>query len=572
MIDTFALVQHPLVPTASYLLVMVSALSGASAAYVLVVLMMHRISAYRSPLRNVPGPENAHWFKGNFVDVREQDSTRLQEQWVQTYGHVLKFHSALASPTLLTVDPVAVAYVLQNNDAFQKPELLRFYLSVLSDRGLAVVEGPQHKKQRKVMNPAFGPAQVRKFMSLFLEKSSELREIWGNRLSESTRKDGRLGVDALMWLNKVTLDIIGLAGFNYSFDSLNSPDEKENDIYAAIRSIITSSRDFSFVVQLFLPIFVLELLFPIFRSIPTHLSRTLDRALEEIRFVGSQLIQERKDAVLAERTANGSGAMVKQDVRGHDLLSLLIKSNIGVEMPESMRMSDSEILSQIPTFLIAGHETTSTAVAWTLLAVSCNPTIQAKLRDELRTCPTDSPTMEQLNALPYLESVVREALRLYAPVSSIDRVSMHDAEIPLQTPFVDKHGVLQSAIRVSKGDSVVIPIRLLNRSTAIWGDDANEFRPERWENVPESVNALPGVYAHLATFIAGARSCIGFRFSIVQIKVLLFTLVRAFEFEMALPPEDIVRSNTAIVGRPVIASNPAAGPQLPLLIRLANLG
>jgi hypothetical protein len=55
--------------------------------------------------------------------------------------------------------------------------------------------------------------------------------------------------------------------------------------------------------------------------------------------------------------------------------------------------------------------------------------------------------MEQLNTLPYLEAVVREALRLYAPVSTTQRIAMHDAVIPLQKPFTDKHGVLQSTIR-----------------------------------------------------------------------------------------------------------------------------
>ena len=89
----------------------------------------------------------------------------------------------------------------------------------------------------------------------------------------------------------------------------------------------------------------------------------------------------------------------------------------------------------------------STAISWTLFALCCQPAVQDKLRAELRTCPTDSPTMEQLNTLPYLEAVVREALRLYAPVSTTQRVAMHDAVIPLQKPFTDKHGVLQSTIR-----------------------------------------------------------------------------------------------------------------------------
>ena len=57
------------------------------------------------------------------------------------------------------------------------------------------------------------------------------------------------------------------------------------------------------------------------------------------------------------------------------------------------------------------------------------------------------PTMDQLNALPYLEGVVREVLRLYAPVSATQRIAMHDAEIPLQKPFKDNRGIMQSSIR-----------------------------------------------------------------------------------------------------------------------------
>ncbi|KAH9954761.1 cytochrome P450 [Russula dissimulans] len=536
------------------------ALSAASASYILYVLVKRRTSAYRSPLRDLPGPERAHWFKGNFVDVAEPDLIHLQEEWVRTYGHVLKYHTGLGSQKLLAVDPIAVSYILQNVDTFGKPDALRFSLGALTGKGLLFVEGSQHKKQRKVMNPAFGPVQVRKFTLLFLEKSVELREIWTNLLSESTRKDGKISLDAYKWLNKITLDIIGSAGFNYSFDSLNSPDEKQNDFYEAIRSITVSPRDFSLILQIF---------FPLFRVIPTRRTRILDRAFVTIRRMGSQIIQQRKAAVLAEHHSDGSGAVGKKDVQGYDLLSLLIKSNIAADVPESMRMDDSEILSQIPTFLIAGHETTSTAVSWTLFALSCHPAVQAKLRSELRTCQTDSPTMDQLQALPYLEGVVREALRLYPPVPSTNRMAVHDAEIPLQKPFKDKHGVLRSTIRVSKGDMMSIPIRLLNRSTEIWGEDANEFRPERWEDLPEAVNGLPGVYGHLMTFTAGAHACIGFRFSVMEIKALLFTLARRFEFESALPADEIIR-HTAMVDRPVIASNPGAGPQLPLLIRLAN--
>ncbi|KAH8985278.1 cytochrome P450, partial [Lactarius akahatsu] len=251
--------------------------------------------------------------------------------------------------------------------------------------------------------------------------------------------------------------------------------------------------------------------------------------------------------------------------------------------PESMHMSNEEILLQVPTFLLAGHETSSTAIAWTLFALSCHPAVQTTLRAELRSlrCPTDMPTMHQLNALPYLEGVVREVLCLYAPASATQRIAMHDAEIPLRKPFKDNRGITQSSesIWVSKGNSVSVPIRLLNHSTEIWGEYANEFKPEGWESIPGAAHALPdpGVYGHLVTFFAGAHGCISYRFSVVGCVMFMrdrcrvrCKLVRGFEFEPALPVEGIVRK-TSIVGRLVVASNPAAGPQLPLLIWPVNL-
>ena len=102
--------------------------------------------------------------------------------------------------------------------------------------------------------------------------------------------------------------------------------------------------------------------------------------------------------------------------------------------------------------------------------------------------------------------------------------------------------------RISKGDLVLIPIRLLNRSPELWGEDANEFRyaksvavylvicldgrsiirPERWDDdIPDAVKGLPSVYGHLMTFIAGAHACIGYRFSVIEYVVALLSLAGA---------------------------------------------
>ena len=95
MRDSFALARLILAHIVRPLVFAASAFIGVSVTYVLYILIHRRISAYRSALWNVPGPGGARWFKGNFSEVHETDSTRLQEEWVRKYGHVLKFQSFL---------------------------------------------------------------------------------------------------------------------------------------------------------------------------------------------------------------------------------------------------------------------------------------------------------------------------------------------------------------------------------------------------------------------------------------------------------------------------------------------
>lgn len=95
MQDSLALARLILYPIVRSLIFATSAFIGVSVAYVLYILIRRRISAYRSPLRNLPGPSGAHWFRGNFTEVQETDSSRLLEEWVQKYGHVLMYQSHL---------------------------------------------------------------------------------------------------------------------------------------------------------------------------------------------------------------------------------------------------------------------------------------------------------------------------------------------------------------------------------------------------------------------------------------------------------------------------------------------
>ncbi|KAF7328914.1 hypothetical protein MVEN_02521200 [Mycena venus] len=524
---------------------LLASIAGSLGAFALYELLKMIYGEFTSPIRHLPGPKPTHWFYGNLKDIFKAENSVLHEQWVQEFGPTIKYKVIGRVTRLYTTDTRALNHFLMNNNIYQKDEPSRFILSRILGRGVLVAEGDEHRKQRKVMNPGFGAAQIRELTEIFVAKSVELRDIWAVKAANA---GGAARVDILSWLSKATLDIIGLAGFNYRFDNLSS--EGTSELGKALADIFQAGMTMNFIR-------VLQAWIPAFRVIPTKMDRTMEASRAKMMKIGRQLLQESRKEMAEDGTFEKG--------RSRDLLSLLVRANTAKDISASQRLSDEEVLAQVPTFLVAGHETTSTGTTWALFALTQNMAAQKRLREELLTVSTDNPTMDQLNELPYLDCVVRETLRVHAPVPSTVRIATQDDVVPLATPFTDEYGTVHETIKVKKGQTIMIPILAVNRDKSIWGADAQEFIPERWEARSTS-NSIPGVWGNMLTFLGGPRACIGYRFSIVEMKALLFTLVRAFEFDLAVPVDEIVKKTTA-VQRPLVKSEREAGNQMPLIIR-----
>ncbi|KAG9128433.1 hypothetical protein FRC07_012541 [Ceratobasidium sp. 392] len=467
-----------------------------------------------SPLRHLQGPQNDSLIFGNQKRIFASSNLALHDEWFKQYGSTYAYR------------------VFFSSHDFPKPENLRRGLANLLGEGLLFAEFDTHKRQRRIMNPAFGPVQVRELVPIFWQKSNKLKDIWLNMIKSSSEE--ATTIDVLSWLSRATLDIIGVAGFDYHFNSLDEDDEDE--LVKAFSKIFKAGRQASVMA-------ILRNLIP----------------LLSMRRIGMNLVESKK-AVLAQELKTGSTA------QGRDLLTLLIKSNMAYEN-EGQRMTDDEVLGQISTFLVAGHETTSTATTWALYALTKHPEVQQKLRKELLESGLgDEPSMADLDKLPYLDNVVHESLRLHSPAPSTVRVAERDVHIPVSKGFKDRYGVEQAHIALQKGDSIFIPIMSMNRNEDIWGEDAKQFRPERWDNLPESTKDMPGVWGHLMTFLVGNRSCIGYRFGIIEMKALLYSLVRAIDF--SINPDTEIEAKAMIVMRPRVVSEPEKGNQMPLICRL----
>ncbi|KAJ7731826.1 cytochrome P450 [Mycena maculata] len=514
--------------------------------YVLFQLTKVLYEELTSPLRNLPGPNGANILLGHFQYIDEH--ANITREWREDFRANFQFRGLFYKRELYTADTKALNHILTDSYLYQKGTVSRTLVTHFLGNGLLAVEGDEHKHQRKIFNPAFSMGQIREVTEIFNQKSRELRDIWTRQIAQEA---GTARIDVFAWLRKMTLDVIGAAGFDYQFDAMD-PEGQPNELNEVFTKLLHSPQS-----QRRATLRVAQASIPMLRIFPLPGNKTVHGARSKMFEIGNQLLSDSKAALKA-----GGG---EKTVKGRDLLSIMVKANMSTDIPEQQRLSDTDVVAQIPTFLVAGHETTSTATAWALHALSINPGVQTKLREELLSVPTDDPTMDELNSLPYLENVVRESMRLHAPVAFTTRTAMDDDVLPLNRTYVNRHGNRYDSIPIRKGTVIRIPIGDVHRDKEIWGQDAATFRPERWDNIPEAAAGIPSVWSNLMTFIAGPHNCIGFRFSLVEMKALLFALIRAFEFGAAVPEADIECTSTP-VQRPVLHGEPEKGSQLPLIV------
>jgi len=321
---------------------------------------------------------------------------------------------------------------------------------------------------------------------------------------------------------------------------------------------------------------------------PTESDTRLGKGMKAMTLESQRIIKARREDIAAAQEGGKTG---------RDLLSLMIKANEADDNAKN-RMTDEELMGQMTTFLLAGHETTSTALTWTLYLMSLNPSVQSTLRSEIlawRSTNIDTdPSADDLNNFPYLDAVCREVLRFSPPVSNTVRQldSKEGDMIPLSNPIKLRPPALwpiswlfrntgsavggrtTDHIYVKDKQVVFLSILAYNKSKAIWGEDAEEFKPERWLDsskeggdhihAEEGENHRAGVWAGLLTFLGGPRSCIGYRFAILELKALLFVLLGEFEFELREPNLEIEARST-LVTRPRVKGE--EGAKMPLRVK-----
>ncbi len=376
------------------------------------------------------------------------------------------YHEHTYSTTLLgqrvhtTTDPdLMKAVLLDHFDIFPKSDLEQVVLERATGHGLLTAQGAEWRRQRKATSPIFRHRNLVGLAPVMIGAGAEA----GQRLA---REQGE--IDVLPHLANATLKVIG--------STLLSGEEDSVDFDAI-------SRNVDVLLENLGKVDVFDF-FASTRRMPRPWGRAGQNAIKWMQDTAAEVIAGRR---LSSKEAQ-------------DLLALLMTA---VDPDTQQGLTDTQIRDNIVTFIGAGHETTSLALAWSLYLLSHHPEWQERLLAERARVLDGGPlTPDAIADLTEHEWVVQEAMRLYPPAPSVDRSAAEDVTI--------------GDLEVKKGDVVVLAIYPMQRHHKLWHApeyfDPTRFAPERAEG-RHRFQYIP--------FSAGTRVCIGWKFAMMEAVAIL---------------------------------------------------
>jgi len=361
------------------------------------------------------------------------------------------------------------------------------------------------------------------------------------------------------WLAHTTLDIIGETVLNYPFNTLDNHQDELTDVYENLFVDAVTFPPAGALLFKGLWCYLPERILPWMAYLPAKQLRVFRRYMGVARKVASQLLDE----VCRDM---GSGQTKRRDV-----MSLMVRANAAQDPKHGM--STDELVSQMTTLMLAGHETTASSMNWLLWELSKDLEYQALCREEIAHVRSqviargdEDLSVADLESMPYVTAIVKETFRFHPIAYHLVRKAGHDDVIPLLTPIRTKSGQFVTEIPVSKGQSVIASVCAYNRCAEVWGDDAHVFNPRRYLNRerPEGVPSV-GVYGDVLTFAAGARACIGWKFSIIELHSLVVEILE--NFELSFPEGKTILRVPAIAMTCMVEGEREKGVQMPIRLR-----
>ncbi|KAF8720917.1 hypothetical protein HU200_023319 [Digitaria exilis] len=415
-------------------------------------------------------------------------------RWVADYGRTFLFWIG-PIPAVFSTDLQLIKQVLTDRTGLYQKDFMIPVLKFLFGNGVILINGDDWKRHRKVVLPAFNHEKIKSMSAVTAEVTKQMMQQWSEQIhqSEGGGKEAAAEVDMIDAFNDLTAKINGRVAFGTSHEDV----EEVVVLMRAMQKLATAAT----------------LDAPILWYLPTR--RNL-----HVRRLNKQL-KNKIMYIMQARLASKDEAKC-----GDDLLGLLLEAWTPQRRGSGgagETLTADEVIDECKTFFAAGQETTATLLIWAMFLLAVHPEWQHKVREEiLREFPGDAdsgeaaPTADVLAQLKLLHMVLLETSRLYPPIVYIQRRAAVDVEL--------------GGIKVPQGTVISIPIAMLHRDKEVWGPDADEFNPMRFEHGATKAAKDPKA---LLSFSLGPRVCTGQSFGIVEVQVAMAMILRKFSFSLS---------------------------------------
>ncbi|XP_009791714.1 cytochrome P450 714A1-like [Nicotiana sylvestris] len=406
------------------------------------------------------------------------------EQWRKLYGPIYTYSTG-NKQHLYVNQPELVKEMNQSKSLdLGKPSYVTKRLAPMLGNGILRSNGHIWAMQRKIVAPEFFMDKVKRMVSLMLQSAELLTRKWDENIEAEEGKMAEISVGED--LRSFSADVISRACFGSSYF-------KGKKIFSKLRTLqkIISTQSVLFGS-------------PALGFLPSRQQKEIDNLEKEIESLIWEAVKERERECL-ETSSNEK-----------DLLHSILEGAIN---DDSVGENSSRkfIVDNCKNIYFAGHESTAVAASWCLMLLALHPEWQSRIRDEMaQICPDGVLDAESVSKMKMVTMVIQEVMRLYPPAAFVSREALKDTQI--------------GHIVVPKGVCLWTLIPTLHRDPEIWGRDANEFKPDRFENGVSGACKLPQVYI---PFGLGPRLCLGKNFAMVELKIVISLIISKFRFSLS---------------------------------------
>nr|AHL88980.1 cytochrome p450 3044A2 [Brachionus koreanus] len=458
--------------------------------------------------KNVPGPIPLPVL-GNLHNVMMKGFVESDYQLIKKYGRIVGYFEG-STPVILTTDFQLIKNVLiKDFNYFINRRVIESLALKPADKFLTNLKDEEWKNARTIVTTAFSSGKI-KLMSKHIADCSEALVNLLDNIPDEERK-----TDMNRFFSGYSLDVISSCCFGISTNSASDP---ENEMLIHLSRIFQffTSGNLKVMLAFFFPkfskFFVENNLIEFFPGTSMNFFKNfIDKIIESRKnkqekrndFIQAMLEHEEIKSILENEMKNSENT--SED-------SKFFKWNKNLKKT----LTNEEILAQSMLFMFAGYETTSQTLCFIAYNLAMNPSCQDKLFDEIETILKiiirEKFDYDSVIEMKFMDQVINETLRMYPGAVRFDRVARQDYEF--------------NGIKIKKGTVVTVPVRSIHYDAEIY-PDPYEFKPERFDGKGkknrENVCFLP--------FGAGPRSCLGMRFAIIEIKLLLSLILSKYRFE-----------------------------------------